>query len=162
MIVETKDRDQLKVYIPDDVADRETRAAAADRRWRSWSCPGCGSTHAGYSVDVRAAACSHCVDRIRRGLPILDAKGLWEEALEFKDAVPLSVGDLRQAAELKAELSPEVVHASAVAADPEWISMPDGRLVCAVCASCGGAVDLKAGGVRLGDMFVCAGCRGAA
>ncbi|MDQ3403197.1 MAG: hypothetical protein M3548_07345 [Actinomycetota bacterium] len=159
MIYQTKDRAMPVGYVPNDVADRETRAGAADRRWRSWSRPGCGSTHAGYSVDTRAAACSSCVARIRRGLPILDAKGLWEEALEHKDDVPLLLADVRAFAELKTALeeSPESVHADAITDDVEWVVAADGRLL---RASCEGPAGPKAGGVRISDLFVCLGCRG--
>jgi hypothetical protein len=53
-----------------------------DPRWRSWTCPTCRSTHAGYNVNTRAVACSGCVARIRENKAIgLSPEELWREAL---------------------------------------------------------------------------------
>lgn len=70
------------VHVPDAVADQFTRAAAADARWRVWTCTACGNVEAGYHVDNRKLACAHCVQRVRENKAIgLTPEELWREAL---------------------------------------------------------------------------------
>lgn len=82
MTYETTDMSRPFVHVPDALADRVTRAAAADAHWRVWKCTGCGNVEAGIHVDMRKLACAHCVQRVRENKAIgLTPDELWCEAL---------------------------------------------------------------------------------
>lgn len=74
MKIETKDMKTLVVHVPDAVAARVTREAAADPLWKRWHCSGCGNVEAGVSLNMERLACDGCLDRIRRGQPVIAVK----------------------------------------------------------------------------------------
>ncbi len=151
-------------HVEDEDIDRETLATRlGDRRWRSWTCPGCGCTQAGYHLPHDLALCAGCVQRRREGKALLSAREIWQEVLVFpevKAAGPssrpgrarLTRDELAAVRDLRQDVGK--LYEAALDADAVHVMTPDGDVVPAACAVCQGPVLARDGG-RAGNAFYC-------
>lgn len=131
MRITTKDESRPTVEVPDDEIDQQTLiGTASDRRWWTWSCPGCGATSAGYGVRTDLVLCALCTFRLAQGRPLLDGKSLWAEAMEVKAA-----GSRAQISRTELE-DAEAVYAAALVDDVPMVVGAGGVLRQARCAVC--------------------------